>query len=336
MKLRYKLLAVSAAALMTLPIVACDSVNPNLENAANYLYNMYKNNTGAYIKTFDRVSAVTIDADTFNVDWEVTVLNNGPTNVISVGETNATTKMTPIIINWTEELVTQKIDFELKAKVSYGSHSIEKVFKDMYVPVWYDTSLKKALTDGIALGEGKSSTEKYFLNGTITALVGSSYYIQDEEGYGFYVYNKAIDWLAIGKRVEVVSTIQNYSGLIETKTIDSAKVVADGDTIVPKEFATFSEITQMDQSKKITLKNAQFVKSSLAVGSSSSAYFTNGGVKFQIRTDKYLDDEVERAIKTKVDALVAGATVDFVNINVGWYKTSARLAITSADQIVVH
>ncbi|MCH5180440.1 MAG: Ig-like domain-containing protein [Erysipelotrichales bacterium] len=197
--------------------------------------------------------------------------------------------------------------------------------------------IEDVLKDGIALDNNAFSTKQYTIEGIVTGIVGNSYYIQDGE-YAFYVYNKPIEGLKIGDKVRVVSQIQNYNGLIETYSKDassSAEKIGEGTPVTPVEFASIDEITQMDQSKLVTIKGLGYVSGSIALDKSSGVNFNFGGTEVQVRMDKYLDGTIKEEIAEKLNNLTVNDTVDFTGVNVGWYN-GVQFALTSADSIEVH
>ncbi|MCH5172040.1 MAG: Ig-like domain-containing protein [Erysipelotrichales bacterium] len=199
-------------------------------------------------------------------------------------------------------------------------------------------SIKEVLEAGIALANNAASAVQYTVEGTVTAIVGNSYYIQDGD-YAFYVYNKAIDGLQVGDLVRVTSKIQNYNGLIETYSSDSnstATKIGEGTLVTPTEFASLDEITQMDQSKLATIRGLQYVSGTVTVDKSSGITFNFAGTEVQVRTDKYLDNNIEEAIAEKINGLTVNDTVDFIGVNVGWYNGNPQFSLTSADSIEVH
>ena len=197
-------------------------------------------------------------------------------------------------------------------------------------------SIEDVLKAGIALENQAVSEEQYTFEGTVTNMIGNSYYIQ-EGNYAFYVYNKPVEGLAIGDVVRVVSKITNYNGLVETGKDDNSSVtkVATGTPITPTEVSEFSSLTQMDQSKLITIKGLAYVSGTVSVGSSGVIQFKQGETEIEVRTDKNLDDAVETAIKEKIESITAVDTVDLEKVNVGWYN-GAQLSLTSAESIVIH
>lgn len=340
MKLRYKLLTLLALTSFALPLTSCNeetsstSSGVTLENAIRYLSKMYENDAGARVATFYRVSVI----NNYNVTWSIEDLN-GPDGVVSVGETDTNTKMTPIVIKWEQGVATDVVSFALTATISNGEESLSKKFPGFSVPKWGPSETKQAIEDGIKQEPNKWVSEKeYSILGTVTATVGNSFYVQDGD-YGFYVYNKQVEGLEIGKKVLVFTTITNYSGLIESKTISSATIIGDGDKVTPKEYTSLSDIKQENQSTLVTLKNLKF--DSLGTKwndptQSEGFSFYFGSDRTQARRDKYIDDSLEEEIINKVKGMKKDDTFDLVGVVSSWYNSSAQFSLTSPDQIVIH
>lgn len=200
------------------------------------------------------------------------------------------------------------------------------------------TSIKDVIEAGF---NNTAGTTQYTFQGTVVGIIQNSYYLQEGTS-GIYVYNLPVSGLALGKKVKVSSQITNYNGLVETNysAKDSAKVtlVGDGETYTAKTY-TVETFNQEYQCTLANIEGLKYSSGSITVGTSANIEFKIGDNKVIMHTDKYLDDEVETAIKEKVESIKANDTVSFVNtvlyMNTRDNANTIQVGITSADQIVI-
>lgn len=206
-----------------------------------------------------------------------------------------------------------------------------------------DTSVKPVGTTSIAdvlkAGfDGSAGTTEYTFEGTVVGLIGNSYYLQQGDA-GIYVYNKAAEGNAIGKKVKVVSKITNYNGLIETDYATSATVTGDGEAITAVTYTT-KTFKKENQCTLANIKGLKYESGSISLGSSAMPTFKEGTENVLVRVDKYLDDSIETAIKDKLESLGGNDTVDFVNtilyMNSKDGVNTVTVGLTSADQMVIN
>ena len=229
MKLRYKLLTVLAVASITLPLASCDSGGNStspLESAAKYLYDMYKNETGAVLKDFERVSTVTYDSTSYDVTWKVTIEEGGIAKAVEVGATDNEKHATTIKVNYGETM-TKKTGFDLTATVTDGSNTIDKTFKGLYVPKYLvpPTDDTKSVED-LANTPPADDSVMYYVKGiwvptgADTDQYGNGY-LYDTEGNRLTVYGMAptIDSFTFTPTTETVGqyTFNNPKGFQELK-----------------------------------------------------------------------------------------------------------------------
>ena len=200
------------------------------------------------------------------------------------------------------------------------------------------TSIKDVIEAGF---NGTAGTTQYTFQGTVVGIIQNSYYLQEGTS-GIYVYNVPVTGLALGKKVKVTSKITNYNGLVETNSSKddpaTATLVGDGDTYTAKTY-TVETFNQEYQCTLANIEGLTYSSGSITVGTSANIEFKIGDNKVIMHTDKYLDDEVEIAIKEKVESIKANDTVSFVNtvlyMNTRNNANTIQVGITSADQIVI-
>ena len=211
-------------------------------------------------------------------------------------------------------------DTSFTVTASYGNaQPIEKVVNVTVSAL--DRSIKTAYEAGLALEPGKSTSDAYTFRGTCTAITGNSFFLQDD-GYGMYVYNKATENLEVGKLVEVTSTIQNYSGLVETKSISSSKVIGNGTLPAAIEITGLNSFER--QNILANAKSATFVSKDADWSSSkaSLAVFNIGGDDITIKFDKYGFEAEKGAL---LNGAKEGDVFDLSNIETSFNNTKQLL-----------
>ena len=142
--------------------------------------------------------------------------------------------------------------------------------EEVVIPTVTDSAIKTAYDAGCAITSGETAAQTF--SGVVVATSGNSFFLQD--GYcGMYVYNKAVANIAVGKMVSVVSTIQNYNGLIETKTITSATLGEDGTLPTSVKVLTLDQLGQLKQSILVHAE-LEFVSKNKEWNSSNSVQVT--------------------------------------------------------------
>ena len=150
------------------------------------------------------------------------------------------------------------------------------------------SKVRIAFEAGLQLEQGAATTDKYTFDGTVVAMVGNSFFIQDGK-YGMYVYNKATAGIAIGKKVEVEATIQNYSGVIETKAVSSSTVTGIGTLPTVGSITSLTSLANLRQNVLSEAKGVKFVSKDKdwASNQNSIAKFDLNGETLTVKFDKY-------------------------------------------------
>ena len=105
------------------------------------------------------------------------------------------------------------------------------------------SSMKEAYEAALALPEDEEQTKEFNFSGVVVGIRSATneYFIQDGS-YGIDIYNPSDKSLfALGKKVNVSSTLQNFNGVVETKTI--SKIEAAGDGVIPEAAVVNSKAT---------------------------------------------------------------------------------------------
>lgn len=98
-----------------------------------------------------------------------------------------------------------------------------------------------------------TSTVVYEFSGVVVGTIGNSFFVQDR-GYGMYVYNNAVSGLAVGKRIDIKSTLQTYSGMIETKTVSSATLGGEAAMPVAAAISSAADLKALKQNVLVDLE----------------------------------------------------------------------------------
>lgn len=114
--------------------------------------------------------------------------------------------------------------------------------------------------------EGKTTVD-YEFSGVVVGTIDESFFVQDE-GYGMYVYNKAVPGLAVGKRIDIKSSLKTYKGMIETNIVSSATL---GEEATMPTAATISSATDLKALKQNVLVDLEAVMPATMQNWSSSA-----------------------------------------------------------------
>lgn len=109
------------------------------------------------------------------------------------------------------------------------------------------SGMKEAYEAAAALSSGSTTSKSYTFTGIVIGTVGNSFYVQDGS-YGMYVYNKQVASIAAGKEITVESTLQNYNGILETKSITSAALTNNEGYIEPVTVTSYDNLQTYNQS----------------------------------------------------------------------------------------
>ena len=171
------------------------------------------------------------------------------------------------------------------------------------------SNVRKAFEAGLQLEAGKATTDEYTFDGTVVAMAGNSFFVQEGK-YGMYVYNKATTGNAIGKKVEVKATIQNYSGVIETKAVSSSVVTGIGTLPTVGSITSLKDLANLRQNVLSEAKGVKFVSKDKdwASNQNSIAKFDLNGETLTVKFDKYGHN------KENADVLNAAKEGDTLNL----------------------
>ena len=199
-------------------------------------------------------------------------------------------------------------------------------------------SIKNLIPILSTLANKQETDREYTVKGTVTGIYSNSCYIQND-GYGMYIYNRAVAGNAVGKVVEVTGTFQSFNGQFETKNISSIGLIDEpGEQIDPYIMDSTDELSSEIQNTVMTFRGLEYVSGTYTVGSSNKITFNLDGNEVAYYSSKYLDDDVESDIKDKIDYIRANAsdiTVNLVGAHYYIFGNTNEFVVYEASQIVV-
>ena len=203
------------------------------------------------------------------------------------------------------------------------------------------SSLQQAYEACEALGDGTTnvvSSSAYTFAGTVTAVVGKSFYLQDGK-FGMYVYSTAqtkVTTSTIGKNVSVNVKVRNYYGIIETNSVFNSYITVGtaGKTIEPTIVTSYDSVSGQKQSILSSLTSG-VVKEKVSKGTSGSADWkitiTVGGQDLTVFAHKSINQM--STLNNVYDQLEVGDYISIDNMVTSVYRNVTQLALTESSVI---
>jgi uncharacterized protein YjdB len=185
-------------------------------------------------------------------------------------------------------------------------------------------------------GAVASSTETFTFEGTVVSITGTgdntSYILQDG-AYAIQVRQKETADLALGKCVQVVSTVTLYQGCPQTNVITSATVVGDGTAQSSASVASKADLDALNHNVLAHIDDAVFVSNNGSWGSSSTKQFvfTVGEDNITVSFDRVGYDASKAAI---ANAAVPGDHFSLSGLVTAAYSGTNQLTFTGTAGIV--
>lgn len=151
------------------------------------------------------------------------------------------------------------------------------------------------------------------VSGTITAVSGTKFYIQDAEAAwsGIYVYTTTSYSPVVGDSVSVTATVAEYNGLTELTTVTAYNLIASGKTVNPVVVTTAEANTEPYESVLIKVEGAE-----CTTGNTSGTWGVDDG-SGEVLVYKTLYDYTSPVIGSRYD--VTGVTT--------WYNAGGVFEI---------
>ncbi|MDD6301803.1 MAG: hypothetical protein PUA56_00615 [Bacillales bacterium] len=339
-----KILTLSASVLMALTLAGCGGNNNSNEGnnnndvlvaAAEYLFQMYREDNGSVLNgDKDLVTLVVIEGKKINVTWELNV-TSGVQDVIKIEKKDD--KHVSIVTGYWDGKITEETSFTVTPTMTYEdtSKSITELLEDNKGVLSFTTSALTLGTHDDWVNLANDKTTPITLKGTVVAInnpEGSSsskgsIYLQDKDGFGYYVYNAVPNdgktYAKAGDTIIVSGTRSDYSGQEEFAK-EAKYVILDttsADVVYLDATEAFASATSNAssvlgatyQNRPIELKGCTPVSVD-----GSYYYFTvgSGTTKFNIYKNNYFLTTEENNAWTKLfeQALSEGRTFDLKGI----------------------
>ena len=186
-------------------------------------------------------------------------------------------------------------------------------------------TVKQAYEIAEKLGKDEYSDELTF-EGVVTATQGSSFVVADGD-YAILVYNKPVTDIAVGKTVSIKSTMQNYGGLIETKTISSATLTGTGTVPEAVEVTAVSQLNDLKTNILVNCAQIEVIskESTWASNANSNWKVKIAGVETTLSLNKFTFDSEKSALLKSLDV---GDKFTANNLIVGSYNGTRQLSST--------
>lgn len=194
---------------------------------------------------------------------------------------------------------------EVTITATYQNESASKAFS---ITVSDKSSMQLAYEAAIALPSG--ATEAMTFEGTIVAKRANNEWFIQDGAYGIEYYGENADF-AVGKRVQVVSTLQKYNGLPETKTITSGTVLGDGSLPNPFVITTVAEQSATNfnvLANVVGTATADWSTYSASTNTTLTVSTSDGNINI------YLKSGLFSSLESKIQSVKEGDTVTFTNV----------------------
>ncbi len=226
--------------------------------------------------------------------------------------------------------------------LSYGQTSLTGSFQNVSVNVTGLTvskltvsSLSTVYAAAIALGEGNKGTTYYRYSGVITTINGGNYYIQDAtNGYAVCVYsNAAIEGATVGKKLTIVSCLQNYFNLAESYKILTTEVSEnEGSAVSAANITTYSDYSSVRSGVLMNLTGLKVLGSisaayNTALESTDTLGFGSDAISYYVAKGLMTSE-----LATQFSGIVLTDTIDLNNVV---RSTSRGLEFVSASTVTI-
>ena len=204
------------------------------------------------------------------------------------------------------------------------------------------STIESVVNDCLELASTASLSSSRTIKGTVTGLYGTNFMIQQGD-YGMYVYSPYTDQgVAVGDVAVVSAVFGRYNKWVESRSnLSVTKLNEEPEQITPLAVSDPTELTNEHQNRLVSFTGLTYVSGSYTVGTGSNIEFkTTTDETVIYRTEAAVDDLIEAAIKTKIDAIKTDAgknyVVDLIGVHYTFFNDGQDLQqfkVTSADCI---
>lgn len=272
-------------------------------------------NQSITVKPARTITSVALNGDMKNKTyyegdtWDV----SGLSLTVTWNEGEPTTVQLSDLVSGTDYTITPETASLGIASVDIAGHYADKSFGGTISGLTVTerpSSMQIAYEAAKNLGLSGTTSVAYEFSGIVVGTIGNSFFVQDED-YGMYVYNKPVSGLAVGKRIDIKSTLTTYSGMIETKEVSSATL---GEEATMPAAATISSVADLKALKQNVLVDLKAVMPATMQNWSSSASplntLTIGADEIVMKFDKFA---YNKSSVSEIYSSLAGKEVSIKN-----------------------
>ena len=184
-------------------------------------------------------------------------------------------------------------------------------------------------TDYVTIEEARIAAKEADTNvtikGTITEIYGMASnkfgVIVQEGNYALTLaFVEDVTDLAIGDYVSATGKTQIFNGLYQLSDSTITKLEGDAPVITPMEITEWSnEDLEGKDGAQVVVDGLKYVSGKITVGTNSPIDVKLGEKQFQIYMSRYIDTEIQEALKAKFDSVTINDTIKFTGA-VGMYN----------------
>lgn len=277
----------------------------------------------------DELSAIEVTGDMSDKEYRVGDTWN-PSGLVATGTYTSGPKVITDLVEWSYSPANPALGVEsVTVTATIGTVHGDKSVTGITVSE-EASSLQIAYEAAAALATGASTSDSYTFSGTVVAIVGNTFVVQDGN-YGMYVYNKAVTGNAVGKEVSVTATLKNYRTMFETGSISAATLVGDGTPQTSANLTSLASLTALNQNL-LAHTTAQFVSTETAWTSGANGFstFKIGSDNVKIKFDRYGYDADKAAV---LSAATAGDTFNLTGLITSKFDGDAQLLFMGTSAI---
>ena len=253
-----KILALIMALVLCISVFASCSnnkTNEDLEAAADYVFQMYKNDAEATPKDYDVIGKAPVGETFYDVTWSVDV-----TEGVSVKESTKEGFYTIDV----DEKSAKEIPYKLTATVKDADGNTATKEFSRKVPAYQVNTYD----DYAAAADDTALTVTGIVTGIMAKSDGdkeNSVFVQDSNNAGgFYLYGLEKDPLTelnlkVGMTVEASGTKTNYNGTLELKNVDIQIVDSTIKTVTPVDYTSIFKAANDTKDAALIAKQALLV-----------------------------------------------------------------------------
>ena len=222
------------------------------------------------------------------------------------------------------------LDTSVGGEVTATAH-VGELTKTFTVTVIAPKENKFAEAYAAAKALSSGETAEFYFEGVVVGTRGDDTFVQ-YEGYGIDVYKSPVA-VAVGDKIGVTSTLQNYNGMPETKTIKSVEAL--GKASVPEAVKITSKTVHEGLNINVLCEIEAQIKNLPAFANSDYTFVVSiGSDDFNV----FVKKAIYSNFKTVFDTLSVGDDIKLSNAITGIYKTNIQIGVaaTSTLEKIVH